>query len=165
VAANVNVPFMTIANKALEDMISDIASLFIDSIIDFGNIKIYLTSNDIFLHNHFTIDDCAYGENVIDLHHIPTVVVKEHSYLGSTIYYELSIYWGFIELLLTGGFYVAGHSPELFLGSSLRFWKHGELTSSEIYILDDSSKEIYSSPRLLNQYNRRDSHQSWDFTA
>ncbi|KAG1153085.1 hypothetical protein G6F46_007084 [Rhizopus delemar] len=153
VAANVNIPFMTMTNKAVEDIISDITSLFIDSIIDFENIKICVTSGDILLHNHFTIDDYAYGENGNDLHRVPTAVVRERSYLSSTTYYELSIYWGFIELLVTDGFYVEDHSPNLFLGSSLRFWKHGELTSNEIYIMSDSSKETYTSPRLLNQYN------------
>lgn len=50
---------------------------------------------------------------------VPTAFVKEHPYLDLTTYYELSIHWSFIELLLTGGFYVADQLLDLILGSSL----------------------------------------------
>lgn len=65
--------------------------------------------------------------------------------------------------MFTGGFYITDNSSYLLLGSSLGAWKHGEFLSKEIYILNDITKMIYTSPRILNQYNRRNSHKPWGF--
>ncbi|KAG1143853.1 hypothetical protein G6F37_008619 [Rhizopus arrhizus] len=131
--------FMTMSTKALEDRVSELATVFIESVIDFGAIKIYMTSADFFLHNHMTIDDCANERTINDMYDLPTATVKENTYMNSATYYELSIHWGFVEILFTDGFYVVNQSPDLLLlGSSLKCWRHGELTSSNIHVLDNA---------------------------
>ncbi|GAA5795409.1 hypothetical protein HPULCUR_000766 [Helicostylum pulchrum] len=119
-------------DRDLNEIISSTANLFIDSVVDFEIFKIYVTSADVFLRNHLSIDDRAYFQNTDNMPLSPEAVIRENSYLGLTTYYELSVHWGSMEILLTGGFYVAGSSCKLLLGSSIRFWKHGELTSRNI---------------------------------
>lgn len=128
-------------NNAVQEYIKEIANLFIDCIIDFQSVKIYVTNIDIFLHNNLTIDDCAYGITVNDFYDIPTAIIKEKLYLGSKPYYELSIRFGFIEILIVGGFYVEQQFPLLFLGFSLSFWAYGAISSASIYISNDSTKK------------------------
>lgn len=119
--------FMMLKKEILDQKISAIAQLFIDSIIKFDNVEIYITSGDIFLHNHFSIDYCAYGLDSHEIYEKPLAKVKALSYMGATTYYELSIFWGFVEFLVTGGFSVFHDEPaQLFLGSSLRDWNYGE---------------------------------------
>ncbi|KAI9342678.1 hypothetical protein BD770DRAFT_414552 [Pilaira anomala] len=126
----------TLKKEILDQNFSDIAQLFIDSIIEFNNVEIYITSGDIFLHNHFSIDDCAYGLDSHEIYEKPLAKAKTLSYMGAITYYELSIFWGFVEFLVTGGFSVFNDEPaQLFLGSSLRDWKYGELVTYKIYIL------------------------------
>ncbi|KAG0813515.1 hypothetical protein G6F19_013220 [Rhizopus arrhizus] len=133
------------STKALEDRVSELATVFIESVIDFGAIKIYMTSADFFLHNHMTIDDCANERTINDMYDLPTATVKENTYMNSATYYELSIHWGFVEILFTDGFYVVNQSPDLLLlGSSLKCWRHGELTSSNIHVLDNAVKRFSS---------------------
>ncbi|KAI9265451.1 hypothetical protein EDC94DRAFT_583471 [Helicostylum pulchrum] len=87
----------------------------IDNLIpnNFEIFKIYVTSADVFLRNHLSIDDRAYFQNTDNMPLSPEAVIRENSYLGLTTYYELSVHWGSMEILLTGGFYVAGSSSDI----------------------------------------------------
>ncbi|KAL0582266.1 hypothetical protein ABG067_007880, partial [Albugo candida] len=99
--------FMTLKKEDLEEKAKTIATFFIDSVVKFDDVEICITSGDIFIHNHLSIDNCAYGLGSIEVYQHPVAKIKSLSYMGSNTYYELSIYCGFVELLAIGGFYIS----------------------------------------------------------
>lgn len=158
---NVDDSFLSLNRTQLENRVSRIANTFVDSIIKFDGVEIHVTSGDIFIHNHFSIDDCAYGLHSSELCSTPKTKVKSMTYLGNTTYYELSVFWVAVEFLVTGGYLlVESQRPILNFGlfhQRLEVW-YCNLVSEKIFILYDTNKKTTATPRLLNQYYRRNSY-------
>lgn len=81
--------------NSADTFVSKCGSLFIESIIMFDDLFIFVTSLDAFLHHG--IDDCAYG--LKDVFEKPKVRIKERVLMDKS-YYEISIFWGRLELII-----------------------------------------------------------------
>jgi hypothetical protein len=118
----------------------------------------------VFIHNHFSVDDCAYGISQNGHHAVPLAKVAYNMYLGSTEYYELSIMFGYFEVLVTGGYFTISDGPaQPFLGSSITHRKHGEKSATQIHVIpSDERFSLAMAERLLN-HERRDSYNTRGF--
>lgn len=157
--------FLTLASADIDRAATSVSVQLLDSVIVFGNTHFYLTGGDVFIHNHLGIDDCAYGIDPNDLSMKSFAVITKNSYLNSANFYELSVHWGFYEILATGGYYSVGASEsQPFLSSSIPGWEFGETKSSIIYVTERQDFwELIRTERLLNQYMKRDAHRPWGF--
>lgn len=157
--ANLNHSYLTLKPNYISSCVNEVASIFIDCVIRFDDFFFYVTSTDVFLHNHITIDDCAYGLDVEEYSIYPTAAVTRKQYI-TRLYYELSIFFGFFEVLITCGYFCkSGASPFPFLGSSLRGWQFDIMKEGVIYTSAAAqTRQIVPTERLLIQYNRRNAH-------
>ncbi|KAI9275745.1 hypothetical protein BDA99DRAFT_555511 [Phascolomyces articulosus] len=75
---------------------------FIESVFVFGNHWFFITAIDGLMHGK-PLDDAA-EDGLFTLYEAPTAIIKEKSFRGQR-YYEVSIFIGYLEFLLIGGFF------------------------------------------------------------
>jgi hypothetical protein len=88
----------TIVKKVLDHFVQTVGKHFIHSVAVFGRCKVFITSIDVFIHSNIEIDDCAYRNTENQYHDTPIAAVNKKETMGNQ-YYELKIYWGYMELL------------------------------------------------------------------
>ncbi|KAL9540940.1 hypothetical protein MBANPS3_009407 [Mucor bainieri] len=147
-----------------DDVARRLGSHFVGSIVCFEQVKVLVSSLDIFFHLE-EIDDCAYTNQW----NSKSVFARLHlkSEKGNQ-FFELSlIVGGCVELLAVGGLVlINGGSVEPFLGSSVKPLNRakvldGDVSTSKIFVRENV--EVLRSERLLRQYYKRDAVKQWQF--
>ncbi|KAI7878510.1 hypothetical protein K492DRAFT_117466, partial [Lichtheimia hyalospora FSU 10163] len=137
------------------DVATKYAPQLIESIIQFDEFFFFVTSLDLFWHNRPDVDDCANNESIA-FSVTPNAAIKTKTMFKKT-FYELSIFFGHLEFLCTGGFWGEWTSSELkpFLGSSIRglpqSMKGSNITTTNIFVTATARRSTFST-RLLREY-------------
>ncbi|GAA5799117.1 hypothetical protein HPULCUR_004526 [Helicostylum pulchrum] len=143
-------------NRILKDI-----EKFVNCIIEFEDCCVLVTGFDLFAHNQFLTDDCAYGIRPSDISSVPAAKVK-HKQNTDKSFTELSIFVGLYELLIVSGYILHNDSISPFLGSSFAKFRFGNTVARNIHVLE-AEVPTTKTTRLLNQYFKRCSNKPWGY--
>lgn len=130
---------------------------FINSVIHFNGYSVFVTSLNIFFHNHKYQDDCTHS--LPKIFKVATAKVSRKTNTDKS-FMEISIFAGYYELLIVGGYFHRNGSTMPFLGSSVDQLKLAEEETQMINVPIVASNYI-ATTRSLTQYMKRHSHQLW----
>ncbi|KAI9265766.1 hypothetical protein EDC94DRAFT_604043 [Helicostylum pulchrum] len=124
-------------------------------------IFVLVTGFDLFAHNQFLTDDCAYAIRPSDISSVPAAKVK-HKQNTDKSFTELPIFVGLYELLIVSGYILHNDSISPFLGSSFAKFHFGNTVARNIHVLE-AEVPITKTARSLNQYFKRCSNKPWGY--
>ncbi|KAI9271838.1 hypothetical protein BDA99DRAFT_306370 [Phascolomyces articulosus] len=159
------------AIKNMDDIqaaIIEYGSQLLESIIMFDSNWFFITSMDVFWHNSPSTDDCADGAEA-NYQDTLKAILKTHKTSKGSYFHELSVYIGYLEFQMNGGFFGdnLNQKPKSFLGSAI----HGlpkslqeTKTSNTMFILE-ICPEFTQSNRHLRQYAKASSLLPWSLQS
>ncbi|CAO3637053.1 unnamed protein product [Mucor hiemalis] len=137
-----------------------LAKKFMNCVIKFQQQLVYVTGFDLFCHFQRDNDDCA-TSMVLNNSSNAVAKIQRKTYL-STQFFEISIYFGIYELLVTSGYISTNTSITPFLGSAISSIQPDEQCTEKIYV-DTCRSMAISTERLLRQYMKMHSYKLWGF--
>ncbi|GAA5815964.1 hypothetical protein MFLAVUS_009483 [Mucor flavus] len=153
--------------ECITSQITSVANAFIESVICFEDMLFFVTQIDVFIRNENSVDPCAINTHTMNYPDTSVVKILQKSFKRTT-WQELSILYGRLELLVTGGIYgfTTGGILGSFLGANLKITKPiNTKISANIYLIQPSHLLVFQEERLLQNYARLATNYKWGFRS
>lgn len=158
-----------ITSEQQAERIISFCSKFMEAVVIIENYWFFMTSFSIFVHDK-NVDDCA-DKSRVGIQQEAVCFIRKKTRAGSD-YFELTMRFNNVELLITSGFFgeIDSKTVSAFFGSSIQnlpssITRRYDTVSSKYIFIPRSSVPFTKVERLLNQYMKQHAANKWMLTS